>query len=330
MINFNTINSIKEKIYWASKILCFVVFLLLALSQTAMAEQKIIARVNDIPLTDADLEAALNEIMPAGRFHKGFSSEKRMSKRPQAFEKMIENELFFQEAVNRKLKVEEKRIKHDREKVIKRVGSEEKYINTLKKAGLSDKEFQARLEKKYLIERMVTIEIKDKAGASEKEVKAHYEENKEKYMRPEARRLTHILLSVKPSATAEERKLKKEKAREVLEKIKSGEDMSLLAWDYSNGPYRVKGGDLGLVHRGRLEPEIEKEAFQLDSGQLSNIIETRYGYHIVRVEDVKAPEQLSLEMVSSKIKKELTEKNEARLRKALIEKLKAQARIEVF
>ncbi len=330
MIRFNTLNTKEDIIRFALKFLYFFVAFTLALSTPALALQKPIARVNDTFLTEADLEEALNEIMPAGRFHRGFSSEKRMSKRPQAFEKMIENELFYQEAVNRKLKIEEERIKKDREKAIKRVGGEKNYTATLKRAGLNDELFQAKLRKKYLVERIVTLEVTEKAEASEKEVRAHYEKNKEKYMRPEARRLTHLLISVKPSATADEKRLKKERAQDILDKIKAGEDMSMVAWDNSDGPYRVKGGDLGLVHRGRLEPSIEKEAFQLDVGQLSNIIETRYGYHIVRVEEIKAPEQLSLEKVSKKIKKELTEKNETQLRKALVEKLKTQARIEIF
>jgi peptidyl-prolyl cis-trans isomerase C len=330
MRQFNTINTKKTNIRFALKFLCFFAACTLALSAPALALQKTIARVNGASLTEADLEEALNEIMPAGRFHKGFSAEKRMSKRPQALEMMIENELLYQEAVKRNVKIEEERVKKDREKAIKRVGGKKKYKAALKREGLSDKQYQAKLRKKYLIERIVTIEVKEKAVASEKEVRAYYEKNKEKYIRPEARRLTHILISVKPSANAEERIAKKEKAQEVLGKIKAGGDMSMLAWDYSNGPYRVKGGDLGLIHKGRLDPILEKEAFQLEPGQLSNIIKTRYGYHIVRVEEIKASEQLSLEQVSKKIKEELTEKNETRLREAFIEKLRAQAQVEIF
>ena len=106
--------------------------------------------------------------------------------------------------------------------------------------------------------------------------------------------------------------------------------MSVIAWDYSDGSYRVKGGDLGLVHKGRLDPDLEKEVFQLEPHQLSNIIETRYGYHVVRVEEIKAPEQLTLEDVSQRIQEELTEKKEKRLRESLVEKLRAQAHIEIF
>ena len=149
-------------------------------------------------------------------------------------------------------------------------------------------------------------------------------------MRPEARKLTHILISVKPSANAEERKLRRVRAQEVIDKIKAGEDMSTVAWDYSDDPYRVKSGDYGLVHKGRLQPDLEKEVFQIEPGRLSEIVETIHGYHIFRVEEVKAPEQLSLDDVHKKLQKELSEKKEKQLREALTTKLKGEARIEKY
>jgi len=116
----------------------------------------------------------------------------------------------------------------------------------------------------------------------------------------------------------------------VINKIKTGEDMSLLAWDYSDGPYRVKGGDFGLVHRGRLKPDLEKEVIKFEAGRLSGIIETIYGFHVVRVEEVKRPEQLSFEDASKIIKKAITKKREKQLMEALIKRLKAGASIEVY
>ena len=116
----------------------------------------------------------------------------------------------------------------------------------------------------------------------------------------------------------------------IIDKIKAGEDMSVVAWDYSEDPYRVKGGDMGLVHKGRLKPDLEKEVFQLEPGRLSGIIETIRGYHVVRVEEVRPPEQLSLEDVYKKVQKELTEKKEKQLREALITRLRGEARIEKY
>ena len=85
---------------------------------------------------------------------------------------------------------------------------------------------------------------------------------------------------------------------------------------------------MGLVHRGRLYPALEEEVFKLEPGKLSGIIETIYGYHIVRVDEVKAPEQLDLEDVYDQIKMDLTKRNEKQIRENLAASLRAQARIE--
>ncbi len=311
-----------------------VIFLLLSLalvllwSNPAAAFPKPVARVNDTVLTEADLEQALNEIMPAGVFHGGFSSQKREKYKPQAFEKMIDEELFYQEAVKKGLKIDEVLIKAEREKTIERLGGEKKFKVALEKVGLTDEQYQQRLRKKHLVKRFVIVEISDKARPTDEEINDYYRRNKQKFMRPEARKLTHILISVPPEAPAEERKLKNAKAQEVIDRIKAGEDMSDVAWEYSTGPYRVKGGDMGLVHRGRLHPDLEKAVFELEPGKLSGIIETIYGYHIVRVEEVKAAEQLGLEDVYDKINAELTERNEKQIREELVASLRAQARIE--
>ncbi len=313
--------------------LSLVVVLLTAWAKPAGAVSKPVAKVNGTVLTEADLEEALNEIMPAGVFHGGFSSKKREQYRPQAFEKMIEKELFYQEAVKKGLKADEEVIKTERDRTIKRLGGKKKFKAALKKADLTDKQYQERLKKKHLVKHLITVELEDKAQASDEEVKAYYVKNKKKFMRPEARRLTHILISVKPEATAEEWKAKKARAQEVIDKINAGQDMSAVASDYSDGPYRVKGGDLGLVHRGRLYPPLEKEVFQLEPGRLSGIIETIYGYHVARVEEVKPQEQMReqmrLEDVYPSVQKELTEKNEKQLREALTTRLRGNAQIEV-
>jgi len=317
------------------KILNFLfLFLFIALLPVwvtpAAAFLKPVAKVNDAVLTESDMEDALNEIMPAGVFHGGFSSKKREEYRPQAFEKMIEKELFYQEAVKKGLKVDKGVIEAERDKTIKRLGGNKKYEAALKKADFTDEQYRERLKKKHLLKQFITVEIEDKARPTDEEIKDYYQRNKKKFMRPEARKLTHILIAVQPEASAEERQLKKAKAQEVIDRINAGEDMSDVAWKYSMGPYRVKGGDMGLVHRGRLHPDLEKEVFQLEPGKLSGIIETIYGYHIVRVEEVKAAEQLDLEDVRDTIQKELTERNEKQIREDLVASLREQARIEKY
>jgi parvulin-like peptidyl-prolyl isomerase len=120
------------------------------------------------------------------------------------------------------------------------------------------------------------------------------------------------------------------RAEEALQKIKDGEDMASVAWDYSDDPYRVKGGDLGIVHSGRLAARLEKAVQNLGVGELSDVVQTLYGYHIVRVEEKKEPEQLEYKDVEGTIKTKLARQRRGELEGKMTERLKANARIEVY
>jgi peptidyl-prolyl cis-trans isomerase C len=96
----------------------------------------------------------------------------------------------------------------------------------------------------------------------------------------------HILIKVSPDASDVEKKKALEKARDILKKAKEGEDFAKLAETYSDDPgSRQRGGDLGFFGRGRMVKPFEDSAFSLKPGEMSEIVETRFGYHIVKVED---------------------------------------------
>ena len=315
---------------WGALRACALLALLLAATPAAVpAAQQAVAQVNDSVLTEYDLEEALDEIMPAGRFHGGFSSEKRMAHRPQALEKLIEKELLYQEALKRNMNVDKALIDKELEAIITRMGGRDNFNAALKQVGFSEKDLKHRIKKKELVKQM-NAAIKNRADVSAAEIKSFYQSNQKKYFRPEARKISQILVAVKATAGAEERNARLKRAQEVLAKIKAGQDMAVLAWDYSDDPSRVKGGDMGLIHKGRLDPELEKEAFKLKPGQLSDIIKTIYGYHIVRIEADVPSQQLELDDVADKIRKTLAERKEQQLRQALVDKLRSQARITVY
>ncbi len=296
----------------------------------AFAEPVPVVKVNETVLTELDVQEALNEIMPAGVFHGGFSSEKRTAKRPQAIEKMIEKELLYQEAKRIGLKPDQKQVNDQMEKKIKKFESLKMFRDVLKKYGMTEKDYIGKLEKNDLVEKIVKREIEDKTVISDEMVAAYYKENQKSFLRPKALKLWHILVSVKPGATREERKERMERIKEVILKLNKGEDPSKIAWDYSDDQYRVKGGDYGYVHLGRLNPDLEKELLKLEIGQLSGIIETRHGYHVAKVEDIKEPEQLSLKEVSQRIKKIFFEKNVKKRHDELIQRLKKEGEIHFF
>lgn len=289
-----------------------------------------VAKINGAVLTIFDLERALDRIMPAANFHGGFSSEKRASYRPRAFEKMMEAELLYQYTGEAGIRADPEAVQAEMQRNIKRLGGPQRYKEALKQAGLTPDQLKQRVLKDQMIKSLMEQEIISKAAPDRSEVEAFYETNKKAFFRPEARRIRHILVSVKPGSTASQKAARKARASDVLARLKAGEDMATLAWNYSDSPYRVKGGDLGLVHSGRLEPELEQAATRLPLDQLSGLIETASGYHLIRVEEVQAPRQLSLEEVEAKIHKMLAQKKEMALRKALLERLKSKAQIERY
>lgn len=296
----------------------------------ALAGQKAVVKVNETVLTEADLQEVMNRIIPAASFHGTMSPERKAAYRPRAIEELIEEELLYQGAKERGMTVKKSRIKETVKATIKRLGGKKNFKTALKRANLTKKQYERKLEKKFLINRIIRLEVEQKASVSDEQVREHYERNRKGYMRPEARRLRHILISVEPAATGEQRRQRRQRAEEVLRKAGEGQDFSQLAWDYSDDPYRVKGGDLGLIHRGRLDPDLEEAVFSLEAGQVSGIIETIYGYHIVRVEEVRKPEQLSFKDVSQKIRRQMRQKKLKELKSALITGFRENARIEVY
>jgi len=144
------------------------------------------------------------------------------------------------------------------------------------------------------------IEVKDK------EVKEFYNINKEQFKVPEQVNASHILLKFPENASDDIKKEIKKKGEEVLEKIKKGEDFKELAKKYSDAS-KEKGGSMGYFSRGTLTKEFEEAAFKLKIGEVSPLVQTDYGYHIIKLDDKKPEMQLEFEEVKSEIKKKLTE-----------------------
>ena len=305
-------------------------FIIVSMASYSDAQSKPVASVNGHVLKEVDLLEAMNDIFPAAVFHGGITPDKMEKYRPKALELMVEKELYYQEAKARGMKVPDKKVAEAKETRIENLGGKNTFKKALKQWGITEEEFERMLEKKFLIGDIQKAEINDKAAVSNEEAKAYYDKNKTGFMRPEAVHIIHILISVSPSSTEEEKAQRRKRAEEVLKKARSGEDMSNLAWEYSDDPYRVKGGDMGLIHKGMLDPDLEKEVFKVKSKEISGIIETIYGFHIVKIEEKRQPEQLSYEDIAEKIKNELREKRLQERKKNFLAELKSRAKVEIY
>jgi peptidyl-prolyl cis-trans isomerase D len=148
--------------------------------------------------------------------------------------------------------------------------------------------------------------FKSQVVLSANEIKEYYEYNIESFKVPKEVRARQILFKVPEGASEEEERAIREKAKAVLEQAKKGANFAELAKKYSEDPAtKNKGGDLGYFSAGRMTEPFEKAAFSLKPGEVSDLIRTQFGYHIIKVEDVKEARTKSLDEVRDEISKKL-------------------------
>lgn len=294
------------------------------------ARNEIVVSVNGVGISEAEVQMAIDVLIPRSLFHRTVTSEKREQFRKPAIDSLIERELLYHEAKRLGLSIKKAEIKEVFNKSKESFKKKKDFNDALKKQGLTEESYKKLIEKELLVKRFLKQEVEDKAGVGEEDLEKYYNENKKRFFAAERIKLLEMSVTVPATATKEERENKKKKAEELLNRLKAGEDFSEVAYNYSEDDYRVKGGDLGWVHKGRLEPGIEDAALKLKIGEISGLIETIYGYHIVKLEEKKPAEQLSFSEVKDSLKKELETKKHKELKETLINALKEKAVIKIF
>lgn len=165
-------------------------------------------------------------------------------------------------------------------------------------------------EKEFESAHLRQILIDPKRFVKMSEVEKYYNENLEdEFMKPGKIRARHILIAVPEGATADQDTAARTKAEEILKQLNEGADFATLAQQNSNCSSRERGGDLGYFGEGDMVPEFEKAAYKLEKGEISPIVKTKYGYHIIKLEDKLKDEPRELKDVEDKIRSYLVDKD---------------------
>ncbi len=139
-------------------------------------------------------------------------------------------------------------------------------------------------------------------SVSDEEINKYYQDNLSLYTQPERRRASHILFSVPSDASTEIKEKTKLEAQSVLDKIKSGADFSEMAKQYSKDPGSAdNGGDLGFFAKGEMVPAFEESAFSLQPEDISDVVESSFGYHIIKLTKIEGGQSKPLDEVKDEI-----------------------------
>jgi len=292
--------------------------MMVVLFATASYAEEVVATVNGTSLTQKDLDAELDRLIPKITFHRSVSNEKRKFYYDQALQELINRELQYQNALAKNMKPEKEKLDAQMERIRNKFKTPEEYKAALEKEGMSEEKVRAWVEKDMMIQAVFSDAVTAKAKVSDEEAKKYYEKNAARFKQPEGVKLR--LLSTKDE----------KKARDILAMLKSGDDFSELAYNMSEDSYREKSGDVGYMHKGRMLPEIEDAAFKLKIGETSDVINAENNWYIIKLEDRKPEHQMSFEEVRDKLKKDLEKERTKELNDKWIAGLRAKAKIEVF
>ena len=224
-------------------------------------------------------------------------------------DQMIDIEAVCEQARKDKLVPSKEEVDKAFDELKKNIDADEEYKNELKEMGIDDTYLRKQQEQDLIIQKYKENFDKN-VKITDEEMKKYYDEHKKDYYKDEVK-ASHILISTvddngKPLSEAKKKEAKK-KAEEVLKKAKSGEEFSELAKEYSDDPgSAANGGDLGYFTKGQMVQPFEEAAFSLKPGEISGIVESEYGYHIIKVYD-KIDEQLPFDEVKDEIKNTLIE-----------------------
>ena len=182
-----------------------------------------------------------------------------------------------------------------------------------RKKGL-DKDPDLKFKLEFISEQMLAKALAESAvkeiKITDEEVSKHYNDNKDKFVTGPRVKLRHILVTTEPEAKA------------ILAELKKGADFSKIAQEKSKCPSSQQGGDLGWVNRGAMVPEFEKAAFELKKGQMSGVVKSAYGFHIIMCDDAEDQKQQSLDEARESIVNGLRAEKSDSTVKSLIESVK--------
>ena len=222
-------------------------------------------------------------------------------------DQMIDEKILIHEANRKKIKVNKKEIQDGIEEIKKRFTTEEEYNQELIKQGLSEEKFKEQVKEQLMVIKLIDEEVKAKVvPPTDSELEDFYKQHESEMVEPEQVRVRHILLKVSENTNKEEA-LKK--IKEILKEAKKGKtSFAELAKKYSEDASAAKGGDVGFFIRGQMVRKFEEAAFALNVGEISDVVETEYGYHIIQCVEKRAAEKKSLEEIRDYLRNFISQK----------------------
>jgi peptidyl-prolyl cis-trans isomerase C len=247
-----------------------------------------------------------------------------------ASQRVVEQKLLAQEARRQGLKPDEQQVSQMMQMTEQQVGGRENLAQALAGAGSTVDQLEAVFREMELNRVFIAERIEPTVKVTDEEVSALYNERPEMFERAEQVHARHILFTVEEGADEITDAAARSNAEKARQRAIAGEDFAELAKELSQGPSAPRGGDLGYFEKGRMVPAFADAAFALEPGQISPVVKTRFGYHVIKVEDRKPAEKVSFEEAAPEIREMLSNQKTVEATAKLVETLGESADIQFY
>lgn len=288
----------------------------------------VVARVNGEDVKKADFERMIKTI--EARAGQPMPPDRRDEIMRGALDQLVIYTLLSQESKARQIKIDESEIDQKVRQLRSQFPTEQAFDEALKQRGLTLDSLKQDARVDLSVTKLMDAEMANESGATDQEAKDFYAKNPDKFRQPETVRASHILIRVDEKADAATRKKARAEIDGVLKQARSGADFAKLAQQHSQDGSAAQGGDLNYFPRGQMVPAFDQVAFALKPGQISDVVQTQFGYHIIKVTDRKPGRTVPYEEAGAQIKQFLTEQKKQQHADDFIAALKKKSKIEVL
>jgi peptidyl-prolyl cis-trans isomerase C len=263
--------------------------------------QGAVARVNGVAIDAVELRRA-EKVLLRGQT---VPAEQQATLDKQAVEQLISAELLYQAAAKLEVADLDKQVDAKMALGKTRFKDEQEFLKAIKDLEMDEKVLREYTRRDLLISQFIETGFVSKTSVSEAESRSFYDKNLDKFKSDETVKASHILIGVDSTASADDRKKAREKAEKLRKELAGGADFAVLAKGNSTCPSSQQGGDLGFFGKGQMVPQFEKAAFALKTGEISDVVETQFGYHIIKLTERKPAATTEFNEVKARIEEYL-------------------------
>ena len=244
-------------------------------------------------------------------------------------DQLIVQELLWQEAQRLDFVVEDEYVDTRLQEMKSGFDREMDFLFRIEEGGFTEETFREDIRQQVSVQRMISEGISSGIAVSDEDVEHFYNTNIEQMQKPIEVHARHILITPASTALADHQAAKAE-ADAILAEVRDGADFVEIASNRSQGPSAARGGDLGYFGPGQMAPAFEQAAFALQPGELSEVVQTQFGYPVIRVEDRRGGEVAPIEETTDQIREYLTELALQNAVEVLLTNLREEGEVEIY